>query len=254
MRYDAAFLSLLLAGGLAAATAVELAATESARQTIAEWVQTRRVLSEEESAWRQEEQVVRQSIALLEEETELLTAKLSELNANRERATREKEALGEKKEAFLAVSAEAGELVTALEEELQALRPALPPALEAEAGPLFSRLDEAGARSIALSQRFQTVLGILAEVNSFQRNVTLLRETRELDDGTRREMRTLYLGLAYAFFVDDHERIAGSGRPTASGWEWARNDAIAPAVARAVAVLQNQQPAEFIDLPVEVAK
>lgn len=232
----------------------EPGSAETARNTIEEWVQTQQLLSKERADWRQEKQTLQQSIGLLEEEIAVLTSRLRELDDEESETAAKGRSTQEENDRLLAASKEAENLVADLEKELQALRPYLPAPLKREAAQLFSRLDEAEERSVALSQRLQTVLGLLAEVNRFQRNVTLTRETRELEDGTRREVRTLYLGLAQAYFVDDQVRIAGTGRPKADGWEWVRDDEISGSVDRAVAILEKERPAAFVNLPVEVER
>lgn len=234
------------------AIAAETTPADNTRQTLAEWVQTQRILSDEKTAWRQEQDFLEHSIALLERERALLSARLRELEQEGDTTARERLSLTEKNEAFRAASGEAGELLALLEEELQLLRPWFPPPLQSRVAPLFSRLERAPDNADQTAQRLQSVLGILNEVNRFQRNVTLSRETHQFDDGTHREVRTIYLGLAHAFFVDDQGRIAGSGRPDENSWNWSRNDGIAAAVSRAVAILENQRSPEFVNLPVEM--
>jgi hypothetical protein len=251
-RSGIVLLCFLFAAGPALASGP--AAAEIARQTLSEWVQARKLLAAEESGWRQDEAFLRQSIDLLEKEEATLQVRLHELQLADDQAADERRRLSEKNEALLAASREAAGMVAELENDLRDLRPALPQPLLREAAALFSRLDEAVERQVSLSQRLQTVLGLLAEINRFQQNVTLTRETREFENGARREVRAIYLGLALAYFVDDSESVAGTGRPLEDGWVWKRNDEIAPAVGRAVAILENRRPAEFINLPAEVTK
>ncbi|MEX2380748.1 MAG: DUF3450 family protein [Opitutales bacterium] len=247
------FLYLFFAATLSGA-ASERASPEAARQTLAEWVQTQQVLSEEKTRWREEQQVLTQSIALLEKESDLLTARLSDLDAAGNETARERNELGEENEALLSASAEAEAFVAGLENEIRALQFLFPPPLQEQTAPLFSRLERAKRGSGELGQRLQSVLGILGAVNRFQQNVTLSREVRKLDDGSRREVQTMYMGLAQAYFVDESGRVAGTGRPAGSGWEWHRDDSIAAAVNRAVAILRNERAASFVNLPVEVPR
>lgn len=252
MNRTGAFLLLFFAAG--AVGGAEPEAAENVRQNIGEWIQTQRVQSDEKSRWREEKEVLEQSIDLLENESDLLTARLAELEERRDETADERRALNEQNDALLDSSEETEEWLARLEADVESLRPIFPPPLENQAAALLSRLDRADRESIEPGQRMQTVLGILGEVDRFQRNVTLSRETRELEDGTRREVNTIYLGLAQAYFVDDNGRIAGTGRPAGNGWEWTRNDELSAAVRRAAAVLQNERPAEFVDLPVEIER
>jgi hypothetical protein len=247
LLFSCLFLTSVLLGTNQANTA------EGALQSIGEWVQTQRILSEENARWRQDKALLTQSILLLEEEAQLLGARIEDWVVSNERSARDRRVLVAEIEQFRAGSAEAEELVTRLQSALEDLRPMLPRPLQARTEPLFARFGLAGGRPDDFAPRLQAVVGILGEVNRFQKNVTLAREAMEVEEGVRWEVRTLYLGLGQAFFVDKHERVAGVGRPGLDGWEWARNDGLASSVGRAVAVIEGRRPAEFIQLPVEVA-
>jgi hypothetical protein len=250
-QFLALLTSLLLACGLAGAN--ESNATAGALHSISEWVQTQRILSEETTRWQQERAFLNQTIHLLAEEAQLLEARIGELAVAGERSARDRQALVGENDQFRGALAEAGDLLALLQAGLDELRPILPGPLQARIEPLFARFGAAGGIPDDLGPRLLAVVGILGEVNRFQGNVTLAREAMEMDDGIRREVRTVYLGLGQAFFVDDRERVAGVGRPGRNGWDWTRHDDIASAVGRTVAVIEGRRAAEFIQLPVGVA-
>jgi hypothetical protein len=76
-------------------------------------------------------------------------------------------------------------------------------------------------------------------------------EIRALPDGTSAEVTVVYIGLAQAYYTGGSGRIAGFGAATADGWTWTPANEAAPQVARLVAILKNESPAEFVLLPLK---
>jgi hypothetical protein len=74
---------------------------------------------------------------------------------------------------------------------------------------------------------------------------------RTLSDGKPAEVRTVYVGLAQAYFVSP-KGDAGIGRPGDSGWGWSPASEIAPQIEQVVEVLQNKAKPHFVSLPVKV--
>lgn len=249
-RFSVAILSCCAPFLVDAAAAADSPA--EARETIAQWVETQRAIARERAEWREERAALEQSLKLLEREADQLEEGIAELSEAAGEADDRAGALAARNSAYRRADEETSPTIADLEEEVRSLRTALPLPLETKVAPLFDRIDREND-SAAGPQRLQALLALLNEVHDFQQTVTLSSEVRELDDGSRREVQTIYLGLAQAFFVDGDRRIAGSGRPGEAGWEWTRNDDLADRVSRAVAILENRRPAEYIHLPVALA-
>jgi hypothetical protein len=95
-------------------------------------------------------------------------------------------------------------------------------------------------------------VGVLNEVNKFNRDVTVTSELRPLPDGRTVEVQALYVGLGQGYYVSPDGKSAGYGRPGEDGWEWVAEDALASEVARAIKILQNEDVPAFVPLPVEM--
>jgi hypothetical protein len=62
----------------------------------------------------------------------------------------------------------------------------------------------------------------------------------------------VYVGLGQAFFASGNGRVAGTGAATADAWVWRQANELAPSVLQTIAVFKNEQPATFVQLPVQV--
>ena len=103
-----------------------------------------------------------------------------------------------------------------------------------------------------LGQRLMNVLGVLAQAEKFNGTATFVGETRPVD-GQQVQVRTLYWGLAQAFYVDAMGRTAGIGRPTADGWQFSNEPDLADEARRLLDIYEgNVDAIEFVSLPVAV--
>jgi hypothetical protein len=105
---------------------------------------------------------------------------------------------------------------------------------------------------IALGERVQNIVGILQEVEKFNKQITVVTELKALESGEMAQVKTVYIGLGQAFFVDENAQYAGIVKPTAEGWqEEIRNDLASP-IRDVVMIYENEKLAEFVPLPVEI--
>ena len=248
--------TLLLCLGAAAGS---VRAAESAgplattRETVAQWVQTRQLISETRTGWESDRETLGQTKALFERELATIQEKLSKVSTNSSVADAERLAAeAELKKHADALDA-AKTLVAELEGQVRKLLPLLPAPLLATAKPVIDRLPaDSAATQAATTERLQSVVALLNEIDKFNNAVTVVPEKRANAQGEEVAVDTLYLGLAGAWFVDSTGTVAGSGAPSASGWQWKLQPEIAPQVRDAVAVYRSQKPAAFVALPASV--
>jgi hypothetical protein len=104
---------------------------------------------------------------------------------------------------------------------------------------------------VSLAERYQNVLGILNELTKLNNEVTLVSEIRTLSSGKPAEVKTLYVGLAQAYYVSGSGE-AGLGRPGPTGWQWENAPRLAADILQAIEVLQGKAPPQFVSLPVKM--
>ena len=103
-----------------------------------------------------------------------------------------------------------------------------------------------------LAQRFQNVLGVLNEVNKFNKEISVFREIRDLPDGSTAEVQTLYLGLGQAYYVTPNGTAAGTGMPGPQGWTWTEANELSQEIAQAIQILEDNGTPAYVPLPIRV--
>jgi hypothetical protein len=254
-RGRAALVALALAAACwaAPAAAQDGGDVDSARAALEQWVQARRVLGQERRDWELGRQVLDERIALVQREIDGLRASIGAAQGSIAEADRKRDELLASN-ARLKASAE-GLLATVatLEARAVALLPRLPEPIRERVRPLSQRLPAPGAAvEPSLGERFQNVVGVLNEVDKFQREITLTSEVRTLADGSSAEVTAVYVGVGRGFYASANGKAAGVGVSTPDGWAWAPADDAAPAIAQAIAILKNEKPAAFVRLPVQI--
>lgn len=243
-------LALLLAAPAVVAAEAE---SETSRTAYAEWVGVQETIAREKRLWAEQKQSLNDTIELLRTEIAALKEKSETLDETVSAAVTERE----KFEAEIANLKEASETVAqalpGLESRLQSLTPVFPAPLTDVIQPLLNRLPEDDASTRAsVSERMQTVAGILNQADRFNGEVVVTSELRSDDAGREVRVRSLYYGFGRAWFVGDDETFAGTGHPTLEGWQWTSQPGAGPRIARAIAIQENAATAAYVELPVSI--
>lgn len=226
---------------------------QGTRAVLEELTQTQRTLSGEKRDWALSRELLRDRIDMVQREIEArrasiadATAGITETDGKIAELTAENERLKQASAAFHA-------RIVALEGRVRTLLTRLPEPIRDRVKVLSQRLPaDSNATDLSLSERYQYVVGILNEINKFQREVAVTSEVRELEDGTSAEVTALYVGLGQAYYVTFDGLHAGVGRPGDAGWVWTPANESAPAVQRAVAIVKGEEGAAFVPLPVRI--
>jgi DNA anti-recombination protein RmuC len=246
---------LLLAGvALPAASPEEVASTiDSTRATLARWLQTQQAIARERSDWQTGREVLQQRIALLGKEIATVEERIEQTRRGLEEAERKRGEITAQVDSLRATGAVLAEALGSLEEGTRRLTATLPDPLRERIRPLSQRLPEDPPRNQAsLGERYQNVIGILNEVNKFNRDISVTSEIRSLPGGVKTEVQALYIGLAQAYYVTARGDAAGVGRPAPEGWRWTPADELADEVSEAIGILQSGQAPTYVPLPVEI--
>lgn len=240
---------ILALAGAACAQAQELDRTKEA---LSKWVEVRKLISEEKQAWELEREVLGDRIDLVRAEKESLSGKIHETQSLITDADKKREDLVRENDALKNASATLVNRIFTLEQRVLNLLPLLPVPVQDRIRPLSQRLPKTAETDLALSERYQNVVGIANELNKHANEITVVSEVRNLPDGTTAEVQTLYIGFARAYYCTNKGDIAGVGYPAPAGWVWQQDNAIAPAVADSIAIMKNEKVAAFLPLPVSI--
>lgn len=223
------------------------------RATLDKWVETRRIISKERQEWALGREMLTDRVDLLAREIESLRSKMGTAETSIADADKRRLELIDEHESLKQVADGLKVTVTGLESRTRTLLRRLPEPIRERIKPLSQRLpDDPEQTKISLSERFQNVVGILNEVDKFNREINVGSEVRTLANGNSAEVTALYLGIGQGYYVDATGTSAGVGTATEDGWAWTPSNETAGEIARAVAILKNEAVAEFVLLPLEV--
>jgi septal ring factor EnvC (AmiA/AmiB activator) len=221
-----------------------------ARDHLQKWVETRQLTSQLQTDWRSEKEMLESTVDLFNKELSDLTAQLEKADTDTSQVGKERTALEAERAELEAAEARVGEWATQLEARVRELAKAFPPPLSDKLDALLVRMpvDPANTRLNPI-ERMQTLVGILNEVDKFNSSIAVESELQKRPSGEEIQVKTLYVGLGQAYFVDQTGDFAGIGVPSAEGWEWKEAPELANEILHAIAVYENVQPPSFDNLP-----
>ncbi len=226
---------------------------DGVRATLEKWVESRKVISLEQRDWALGKEMLNERIELVQQEIDSLQSKIEDAEKSISEADKKRVDLIDENKKLKEASAALGETVLTLEQSTKDLLKRLPDPIRERVKPLTQRLPEnPDETKLSLAERFQNIIGILNEVNKFNREITITSEVRALPDGTSAEVTALYIGIGQGYYASANGKAAGTGTAAPDGWVWTPADNVAGEIVRAIAILQNEQVAGFVRLPVEI--
>ena len=252
MKRNAIFLalasSLILAG-----TGLAQEQIGDTRTALQKWVETRQMTSKLRADWAAERELLGESIKMFERESKNLDELIAKVDSGNEVARKEFADQKKLDEEFKAAVEKVKTLVVGLEQKTLTLAKTFPAPLAEKLSDFVKRIPEDPANTkLSVGQRVQVLVAILAEADKFNSAITVTSELRKNSAGTEIQVRTIYLGLAQAFYVDKEGKLAGVGTPSAEGWQWSTEPALAPDITKVLAIYENALPATFVGLPVKI--
>src|ERR1043166_3721217 len=225
---------------------------KTTRDTLSEWVKTQQLISKEKKEWREGKEMLQARIELMQTEIATLDEKIKQAEGNAGEAEKKKVELLAQSDTLKAATTSLGQSVAELETKLRRLFQVVPEPIQVKLNPLYQRMPtDPNNTKVTLPERYQSILGILNEINKLNGEITLATEIRPLADAKPAEVKTLYVGLGQAYFLSPKGE-AGVGRPSDAGWKWESANRSASDIAEAISVLQGKGTPKFISLPVHI--
>lgn len=248
---------LIAAGIVLAGTAALNAAPalKETRSTLKEWVELKKIISEEKNDWRVEKQILQESIDLRNDEIEKLKAAIETYEAEATDADKVRDELTQQETELKQASAIIKEQLVDLEASILDLVKYLPETLKDKVAIVTARIPKTKREidASSLSNRIGFILSILGEIEKFNSQLTVVNEIREIG-GERVRVDTLYVGLAIAYYVDGTKSEAGYMIPAKDGWKRFEDNSLANDIADAVAMQKREATVRFVDLPITVTE
>lgn len=232
---------------------------EDTRATLEQWVQTRMTLGRVQADWAADRETLKASISLFQGELKRLEDQLKaieegeEENKGNQQIQKELDEQKSSNEELKGALDKVNGLLTKFEARFRAIHKRLPPPLVGKIDQLFTMMPEDPADTkMTAGKRLQVLIGMIKAIDEFNSSIQVEAEVRRISADVEISVRTLYLGLGQAFYTDKNGNHAGTGTATASGWEWIENKALAPVIARTLAIYDSAQPAAYVGLPIKV--
>lgn len=237
-----------------AALGAQEGAVGETRALVAKWVEARKLIAREKRDWADEKAMMTQLIARYESELETVDKEIEEAQSSADKAQKEREALLAENDDLIESADRMETLVAGLEKRLRGVLKLFPePLMRDQLERLVKQMPENSDDTRAsLSARLQLIVAILQEAQKFNSGIAVVSEIRENEAGEDVQVETIYLGLAYAYFVDQSEKFAGFGVPGEEEWEWTVAPELGARIAKTLAQYNESAPASYTPLPVTV--
>jgi hypothetical protein len=242
---------IYLSIGICSCLSTQGASIRDTQDELITWVDTQKAIAETKADWSSEKEIVLDLISLLKQEKDKLTDSIEKLDESSDATDKLRTELNADKEKLLASNEALEAVVPNLEAKTRELLTKLPDPLLQEIDPLVLRLPEADKPSrLPISQRLLTVVGILNKIDKFNTGITITSEIRSIGENSV-EVKTLYYGLAGAYFASETADYAGIGSPAAGGWTWTENAEISTDIVNLIKTYEGAREASFVSLPVK---
>lgn len=222
---------------------------ETAREVIAQYVDTKQAIAKVKNEWKAYQELSQRRIDLYNREIEKLRETITEAEEQTTQAEREIARIREEIAVLRAANDIVLQAMPSLEDQLRELYQYFPSPLKGKVQRLVQQL----GKSRQASDRMAIVIGILNEVDKFNAEFTFDTDERVLPNGETKLVDVIYLGLATAYYADKDGQYGGVGNPAEGEWEWSERNDLAPAIRDAVLYYNGDiKPALLVNLPVEI--
>lgn len=226
---------------------------DQTRTTIEQWVETQRVISQEKRDLKLAKEMLNERIELVQREIESLRGKITVTEESIAEADKKRADMLKENEKLKEASFSLEGTLLALEDRVKRLLKRLPDPIRERVKPLSQRLpNDIKLTQLSISERFQNVVGILNEVDKFNRDITTTSEVRTLEDGSSVEVTAVYIGIGQGYYASSTGTVAGIGTVSKDRWVWKPANEAAGQIADVIAILNNEKVASFIQVPVEI--
>ncbi|MEY5012418.1 MAG: hypothetical protein RLZ22_129 [Verrucomicrobiota bacterium] len=230
--------------------------TEELRNSVREWVETKRKIQQEENDWKRDLEVLQNYKEGLEKEIADLTEQIKDAKNRKSGADQESLNQSAQRDRYMAAKSEMANIVRGFEESLMTKIPSFPPPLAKEAKVAQGIEDLKRDMSLPtekrgenLSKRLLNVVNLLTEAEKFQQTVHVRSELHKDKHGKEFNMQVVYFGLAVAYAVNEDGSLALVGRPTSKGWKFEEREDLADDISKLLAATTGESEATFTNLP-----
>lgn len=226
---------------------------ENTRANLEKWIETQRVISKEKHDLVVAREMLNERIELVQHEIKSLQDKIEDAKDSIDEADKKRDEMMRENEKLKNASESLTVILVSLEDRVKQLLKRLPDLITERVKPLSQRLpDDTLTTKLSVSERFQNIVGILNEVDKFNRDISVTSEVITLEAGNSVEVTALYIGIGQGYYASANGKIAGIGTASPQGWVWKPANEAANQIGDVIAILKNEKVASFVQLPIEI--
>ncbi len=229
---------------------------EDARAAVSQWVEVEKTISQETLAWKEKKELLENMISVAKAEISMMQKQLEEAKATTNSAEARRAELVKERDENTQLVTSIKTFLGPFEAQLKMLELRLPKPLREKLEPLFERLPEnPDDTNAGAAARMQAVIGILVEIQRFDKTVTTGEELVPLPGGETREIYTIHFGLGASYYVTSTGTEGGVGISSGKTWQWKTVPDLASPVQQAIDLAKGKSmEAAFLSLPVSTQK
>ncbi len=218
-----------------------------AKELIRQWIDTEKLLSDEQETWKREKAHISELLGLYEQELKLLNEELAvvpsvELDDEKKQKLEKQIQLDDEKRKQLRT------FLIRQKPRILALVKKFPEPLQEQISETVEVLNSSDADGSA-RDLLMPMLSVVEAGNSF--NAGVYRTSQKIEvDSDEWQAEVMYLGLGRAYFWVGEK--AGIGSPTSTGWQWKRDDAKLEEIKKGMSVFDKTTQPQLIKLPLKV--
>lgn len=221
------------------------------KQVVQKWIEARKLISQEKADWIEDKAILEESVRVFTQQSGEITKEIDAAVEATSRTQNEYDDLKKENEDIITATETILAKVKGFEARLNKEIKSLPLYLQERLKPLTVKLPENSEEStLPVTARMQLVVAIIGEIEKFQNAITVASELRKVASGEELEVRTIYIGLAQAFYADQDGIYAGRGIPGADGWQWEDQTGLGDTINLVIDQYEEKATASFTELPV----
>ncbi len=226
---------------------------DDARTALEEWVENRRLISQEKRDWALGRDLLEDRIDMVQGQIDAVREDIAEAEKEIAENDAESAELEAENAKYVEAADELTATVTELEARIKELVKRLPDPILDRIGLFLKQLpDDPETTEQGLGERYMYVVGILNEIDKFNGEITRTSEVRTLPDGRAIEVTALYAGIGQAWYANAEGTIGGTGTAKPEGWTWTAANESAADIAQAIRIHEGVDQAAFVRLPLRV--
>jgi len=220
----------------------------TAKDLVAHWLQTKRLIAHEAAEWKGEREHINQLLDLYNKELTLLNEELSKSGNNAGLIDEEAEALKKSVKASETARRETIAYLAKIKPRMLDLVARFPNPLQDQLDPEFAALKETEITNATSGDTLRAMLKILQDASRFNRSFAFEEQEISLNNSSYRA-KVMYFGLSRAYFQAGN--IAGEMLPGEKEWSITERKELLPALKKAFAIQVKESPSAFFKLPLK---